>query len=70
MEMFCIFLQNMINIGVELKVVTTLHKDTTQLIVYNLMGCLLNLNLLVPTMPERLAPTYGDVCLATLTVLS
>jgi len=37
MEIFCIYLQSMINTIVEWKLAATLHKDTSQLIVYNLM---------------------------------
>jgi len=42
MELFCIYLQSMLNMRFEWKLVATLHQDPLQLVVYNLMYSLFN----------------------------
>jgi hypothetical protein len=42
MELACIYLQSLLNMRVEWKLVATLHQDTSQLFVYNLMERLYN----------------------------
>jgi len=42
MELFCIYLQSLLNMRVEWKLVATLHQDISQIVVYSLMERLFN----------------------------